>query len=85
MIMATSEQEVKAKINEMNTEYRTITGENAYLYAYAPDGGSTRYVFATSAYHFRQVRALLHMETVLDLARKGKTHDQIVYGTQRTD
>lgn len=81
----TEEQEVTDKIKTMNAEYRELTGNDAYLYAYSPEERANRYVFATSQYHFRKVRAVLHMETVLDLARRGRTHEEIMYGTKRAD
>lgn len=81
--MTTEDQEVTAKIRELNSEYKELTGHDAYLYAYAPEDRSTRFVFATNQHHFRKVRALSHMQDVLALAKHGRTHDQILYGMPR--
>jgi len=72
------------KIKELNSAYRAIMGEDAYLYTSSPTTG-TRYVFVTNARPFHNVGdALAHMQSVLEKARAGWTHEEIMYGKQRT-
>lgn len=79
----TAEQQIIDRIKIMNGEYKQLTGHDAYLYAYAPEDRTSRFVFSTYAHHFRSNRAILHMQEILDLARKGRTHDQITHGMPR--
>lgn len=67
------------KIRELNHAYHMITGGNAYLYASA--SGIT---FNTASRPFTNTgAALAHMTEVLEKARNGWTHDEIMYGKSR--
>lgn len=67
------------RIQELNHTYHLITGENAYLYA--SDSGVS---FNTAVRPFTNTGdALVHMMDVLEKARSGMTHDEIVNGTVR--
>lgn len=69
------------KIKELNHAYHTLTGRDAYEYASVTTPSTTRYVFATSNRVFTNTGdALTHMTEVLEKARSGWTHDEILYG-----
>jgi hypothetical protein len=80
-------QAASDKIKELNIEFRVITGQDAYLYAYNPgDGRGWRYVFVTSATSIKgSGAALAHMTEVLEKARSGWTVEEIIYGKERTE
>jgi hypothetical protein len=71
------------KIHELNGEYRALTGSDAYLYASQP-ASTTVYTFVTNARPFTNAGdALAHMQDVVEKARSGWTHKEIVYGKER--
>lgn len=71
------------QIKELNHAYYLITGEDAYQYTTQP-GLTTKFVFNTSTRTFTNAGdALTHMTEVLDKARDGWTHNEIMYGKQR--
>jgi len=64
------------QIKELNHAYHLMTGENAYLYA--SDSGIS---FNTASRPITNAGdALIHMTEVLEKARSGWTHDEIMYG-----
>lgn len=71
------------KIKDLNTAYRAITGDDAYLYTSQP-ASVALFTFATAARPFNNSgEALAHMVNVLDKARSGWTHNEIIYGKPR--
>jgi hypothetical protein len=76
--------QVHDRLHEMNDEYRALTGSDAYLYASVP-GSTERYSFATHHHTLSAHHAMTHMIEVLELAKRGRTHDEIIYGSVRTD
>lgn len=60
----------------MNEEYKKITGEEVYLYASSPRGG-TLYVFANAQIP-NHGAAERHMRLMLEAAHKGMSHQDIV-------
>jgi hypothetical protein len=77
-------QAALARIKELNSEYRALTGRDAYLYASQP-ASTTAYTFVTHARPFTNAGdALAHMQDVIEKARSGWTHEEIVYGKSRT-
>lgn len=68
------------RIKELNRAYKTITGNDAYLYTSQPER-VTLYTFATATRPFSSAgEALGHMMETLSKAQSGWTHDEIIYG-----
>lgn len=73
-------QAAEDRIRELNAQFKSITGEDAFLYASKPDT-RTLYTFVTNARPFSNVGdALAHMQTVLEKAQNGWSVDEILYG-----